>query len=231
MNYSNINATLNGMTPQEIIRWDFETSKGKQFVTTSFGVYAAMMLHLATSVNPNITVIFIDTGYNFPETLAFGLELVVRLKLNLHVCKSPISPKEMEKEFGSLWVTDRERYAKIRKIDPLLTALTELSAQSVIDALRTTQTDERSRLQILEKGYGGSIRKIHPTLNWTEDMVLEYIKLNNLPLHPLFYEGYGSVGDMHSTYPGPGRDGRWPGDEKKECGLHLPELMEGGKGI
>jgi phosphoadenosine phosphosulfate reductase len=227
MKHAELNEQLHGKTPEEIIAWDYAERTEGQVMTTSFGIESTFLIHMATRVNKNIPVIFIDTGYLFPETYQFGLELVSRFGINLKVFKSRISPEEMEAQYGKLWETDLQQYHQIRKLEPLRRAYTELGVKSVLHGVRAYQTQERQDMNIVEQGPNDTI-KIHPVLHWTEEMVFEYFKEHNLPYHPLLTKGYGSVGDIHSTVIGPGRTGRYPGLKSSECGIHL---MENGSGI
>ncbi len=231
MNIKTLNGLFSGQSAEQIIRSGFMKFDKGQIMTTSFGIEAALMLHLVLRVNPNAPVIFIDTGYAFPETYAFGLELVERLGIrNLKVYKPVMSPAEMEDRFGKLWESkDKESldlYDEIRKTEPLRRALRELKVQSTLHGVRRYQNKDRNRLEIAVSGWENTI-KIHPILNWSEDQVLDYFETYNLPFHPLKAEGYASVGDWHSTVPGEGRTGRWPGIEKDQCSLHVQGEKDG----
>ena len=198
-------------------------------MTTSFGIQSAVMLHLATSVVPRIPVIWLDTGYLPPETYRFAAELTERLDLNLQVYQSPISPARMESLYGRLWETgsneDLDRYNRIRKVEPMQRALDELGAKAWLSGLRADQTDFRRTLPIV--GRQGERFKVLPILHWTAKDVHAYLKEHDLPYHPLFEQGYATVGDWHSSRPVAvndkhERDTRFRG-LKQECGLHLPD--------
>ena len=110
-------------------------------MSTSFGAQAAVMLHLATRVAPSIPVVFIDTGYLFPETYRFADELTTRLKLNLKVYRAVESPAWLEARSGKLWEQGAEglaRYNQIMKVEPMQRALAELGSlsDSVVKATR-----------------------------------------------------------------------------------------------
>ncbi len=198
-------------------------------LTTSFGIQAAVMLHLATRVIPNIPVIWVDTGYLPAETYQFAEELTDRLNLNLKVYQSPISPARMEALHGRLWdlhdVESLNRYDAIRKVEPMQRALRELHATAWLAGLRRDQTNHRQGLQRVGKQEG--IYKLSPILNWNSKNVYEYLTANDLPYHPFFDRGYVTVGDWHSSRPlmaddTDERDTRFHG-LKQECGIHLPQ--------
>ncbi len=231
-----VNADLAGKSSEDVIRWASETFGDGLVMTTSFGVQAAVMLHLVTRVVPEIPVIFIDTGFHFPETYRFADELTQRLGLNLKAYQPRESAAWFVARHGELWdkgATDEERlanltrYDEMRKVEPMQRALSELHATAWLAGLRKDQTDHRALLDKVAQQ--GSQHKVHPILTWTTRDVHNYLKTHDLPYHPLHEKGYASVGDWHSTFPiGEGeeeRAGRFHG-LKQECGIHLPTTPE-----
>jgi len=215
-----------------IIEWAAEKFGDDLVMSTSFGIQAAVMLHLATRVVPEIPVIWVDTGYLPPETYRFAEKLIDRLNLNVKVYQSPLSPGRMEALHGRLWEQDDvdalNLYDRIRKIEPMQRALRELGASGWLAGLRAEQTDHRKTLPIL--GQQWDRYKLLPLLHWTARDVHTYLNAHDLPYHPLFHEGYTTVGDWHSSRPlgeadGHERDTRFRG-LKQECGLHLPQAAE-----
>lgn len=199
----------------------------KLVVSTSFGIHAAAMLHLATRVLPEIPVIWVDTGYLPAETYGFAEHLEARLRLNLHVAMPELSPARMEAIHGRLWEAADpralDRYHRIRKIEPMRRALDDLDATGWLAGLRSEQTAHRSRLPAIGEQWGRA--KYLPILDWSARDVHRYLRAHELPYHPLFYEGYTSVGDRHSSRPlaaddAHERDTRFLG-LKQECGLHV----------
>ena len=213
-----------------LITWAVDSFGDQLVMTTSFGIQSAVMLHLVTSIVPTITVIWIDTGFNFPETYRFAEVLGKRLDLNLHVHQSDLSPARMVAMHGHLWEQGTEgldRYDRIRKITPRDRAFHQLNVKASLSGLRREQTQYRKSLRKVELFDG--VVKIHPILHWSTSQVDEYLKKHDLPYHPLREQGYPSVGDWHSTAPATGesdpRAGRFRG-LKQECGLHLPQSDE-----
>ncbi len=224
------NELLRGKDAAAVIEWASDIFLDHLAMTTSFGTQAAVMLHLATRVTPDIPIIFIDTGFHFPETYRFADELTNRLKLNLKVYQSPISPARMVALHGELWDQDEDgmnRYNQIRKVEPMQRALAELDVHAWLAGLRKSQTDFRASLRFVESQDG--IAKIHPILNWSTKDVHDYLTKHDLPYHPLYEKGYTSIGDWHSTAPVGAdfddRAGRFRG-LKQECGIHLPQTEE-----
>jgi phosphoadenosine phosphosulfate reductase len=213
----------------QIIHWAAETFGDGLVMSTSFGIQSAVMLHLVTSIIPDIPVIWVDTGYLPTKTYRFAEELSDRLKLNLKVYQSPISPARMEALYGRLWdqndIESLNRYDQIRKVEPMQRALKELNATAWLAGLRADQTNHRKTLSIV--GQQADIYKIAPILYWNSKDVYDYLMAHDLPYHPMFDEGYMTVGDWHSSRPLTAddfneRDTRFHG-LKQECGLHLPQ--------
>lgn len=224
-----LNQHLMSLNTNGIVSWAHHTFDDGLVMSTSFGIQSAVMLHLVTQVCPNIPVIWVDTGYLPARTYTFADELVARLKLNLHVYQSPISPARMEAIYGRLWaqkdVDSLNLYDQIRKVEPMQRALKELGATAWLAGLRSDQTDHRKTLGFV--GKQGDIYKILPILNWHSRDIYYYLQKHDLPYHPMFDEGYVTVGDWHSSRPVTAdddneRDTRFHG-MKQECGLHLPQ--------
>ncbi len=225
--------SMEGATPEEIVAWAAGRFGDGLVLSTSFGIQSAVMLHLATRVVPDLPVIWVDTGYLPAETYRFAEELRERLALNLHVVQSPISPARMEALYGRLWEHDDveavQLYDRIRKVEPMQRELEALGATAWLSGLRADQTDFRRTLPVV--GQQGQRFKILPILRWTTRDVHDYLKAHNLPYHPLFEQGYATVGDWHSSRPLTAndeheRDTRF-GGLKQECGLHLPDADTG----
>jgi phosphoadenosine phosphosulfate reductase len=224
------NAQLAGADAADIVTWAVKQFAGGLVMSTSFGVQSAVMLHLVSRVAPNIPVIFIDTGFHFPETYTFADQLTKRLELNLKVYQPRQSPAWMVARHGQLWdqgVDGLNRYDQMRKVEPMSRALEELGATATLAGLRREQTEHRATLETLVFQRGRY--KVHPIFSWTTRDVHYYLKAHDLPYHPLHEKGYPSIGDWHSTSPigetEEERRGRFRG-LKQECGLHLPDTPE-----
>ena len=224
-----LNGALDGVPAQEILAWAAETFGEGLVLSTSFGIQSAVMLHLVTQAVPSLPVIWVDTGYLPPETYRFAEELRTRLDLNLHVAQAVLSPARMEALYGRLWERDDVEslnlYDRIRKVEPMQQALHELGATAWLSGLRADQTNYRRTLPVV--GRQGERFKIFPILRWRAKDVHDYLKAYDLPVHPLFEQGYTTVGDAHSSRPPSAadpheRDTRF-GGLKQECGLHLPD--------
>ncbi|MEM6450821.1 MAG: phosphoadenylyl-sulfate reductase [Cyanobacteria bacterium P01_D01_bin.105] len=227
-----LNQTFDQSEATELIAWGHETFGKGLVMSTSFGIQSAVMLGLVTSVIPDIPVIWVDTGYLPVETYRFANKLTQRLSLNLKVYQSPMSPARMEALHGKLWeegtVEAFNKYDRIRKVEPMQRALKELGATAWLAGLRAKQTDHRKTLDRI--GRQGDRYKLLPILHWNSRDVYQYLKANDLPYHPLWTEGYVSVGDAHSSRPlvegdTDERATRFNG-LKQECGIHIPQTPE-----
>mgnify|MGYP001342486145 CR=1 FL=1 len=216
---------LENVSAHSRIKWASERFGQGLVMSTSFGVQSAVMLHLLTQRLPEIPIIFIDTGYLFPETYEFANKLSDQLNLNLKTYSAKISPSEQEEQYGKLWeqgIAGLDQYNKINKIEPMNRAITELKASAWISGLRRQQSESRKDLEVVVKQ--NKITKIYPIIDWDDQTIYQYLSENNLPYHPLWEKGYVSVGDWHSSSPlradmNP-EDTRFNG-MKRECGLHL----------
>ena len=232
---------LETMTPVQRLAWAHQQFGAGFALTTSFGIQSSVLLHMLSELPEaaDVPVIWVDTGYLPPETYQYAETLQQRLNIRLVVAQSPISPARMEALHGRLWETgdvkDLEVYLQIRKVEPLERALADLDVQCWASGVRRGQTEHRRQMTWLDP-----IRQrlsLRPLLTWTPRDVFYYMQEHELPQHPLFDQGYSTVGDWHSSGPDgaelSGRDTRF-GGLKQECGIHVPqESAEGmmGDGI
>lgn len=219
-----VNRSMETLPAQQRIEQAVELLPATHVLSSSFGAQSAVMLHMVNQVVPGIPVILVDTGYLFPETYLFIDELRERLHLNLQVRRSPLSPGWLEARHGRLWergLEGIETYNALTKVEPMQQALRELQAGTWISGLRRAQSTTRARLPLLEIRDGRF--KFHPLYDWTDRDIGRYLKSHELPYHPLWDQGYVSIGDWHTTRPLSEVDSveqtRFLG-LKRECGLH-----------
>ena len=227
-----VNASLASASAEDRVKWAAEKFGGALVLSSSFGAQAAVMLSLATRVVPGISVVLIDTGYLFPETYRFADELIAKLALNLHVYRAIESPAWLEARHGKLWEQDAaglDRYNRLVKVEPMQRALGELGARAWLAGLRRSQANSREQLNVVR--YQDGRTKIHPIIDWSDRDVHRYLEKHGLPYHPLWHEGYVSIGDTHTSRPLTAdltpEQTRFFG-LKRECGIHEEA---GGTGI
>ncbi|MGA2528205.1 MAG: phosphoadenylyl-sulfate reductase [Acidimicrobiales bacterium] len=204
---------LDRADPVEIIEWTVRRFPGQVALAASF--QDAALVDMAVQVDPAIEVIFLDTEFHFPETLAYVERLRRRYNLNLVVTHPEVAIDEFP--CGS------DRCCEVRKVAPLAKALRGRAAW--ITGLKRVDTPERAEAPVIGWDPGRNMVKVNPVAAWADDDVDEYVAAHDLPRHPLNYVGYVSIGCAPTTVPVPEgrhpREGRWAGTAKTECGLHL----------
>lgn len=219
-----LSASLAPLRAAERIRL-LDAQLGSRLVaTTSFGIQAAVMLHLIHEHAPRIPVVFIDTGFLFPETYRYAEELSALFDLDLRIYQPKVSAARIEALWGNLWEQGKagaDRYAMLTKIEPLNRALRETGADVWLSGLRRSQSATRADRPFVEPQK--KTLKAYPILDWADAQVEIYFNQHGLPRHPLAAKGFLTMGDRHSTRPavaGTAEQTRFNG-EKYECGLHL----------
>lgn len=218
------NRQLHALDAEGRVRWALEHLPGTHALSSSFGAQAAVSLHLVTRLAPGIPVVVVDTGYLFPETYQFIDELSTRLSLNLRVHRAPLTPAWLEAREGRLWEQGSEgieRFSRLTKVEPMQHALAELGVGTWIAGLRRSQSRSRAAIEPLARQDGRF--KLSPIHDWSDRDVYLYLKRHELPYHPLWQQGYVSIGDVPTTRP-IGADlseeqTRFHG-LRRECGLH-----------
>jgi len=194
-------------------------------VTSSFQTEDVVVLHMVRDILPNVPVLFLETGYHFPETLAYRDQIANEWNLNLVNVLPEITVEEQESKFGILHQTAPDRCCGLRKVEPLFRALSDYSVW--VTGLRRQQSKSRANLQAEETftlPSGQQLNKLSPLAEWTTRDVGLYAELHQIPLLPLYEQGYTSIGCAPCTSlpfdPNDPRSGRWSG-RKLECGIHV----------
>lgn len=222
-----LNRWLGARSAETRVAWALENTAGQHVLSSSFGAQSAVSLHLATRLQADLPVILVDTGYLFPETYRFVDTLSERLALNLKVYRPQIGIAWMEARLGRIWeqgVDGIDRYNRLRKVEPMQRALRELGVRTWIAGLRRSQTRSRVGIDFLELRDGRW--KLHPLADWNDRDVWEYLQKHDLPYHPLWHDGYVSIGDTHTTRrlePGMNEEDTRFFGLKRECGLHFDD--------
>jgi phosphoadenosine phosphosulfate reductase len=203
--------------PLEVLRWAFDTyGVDNVAVTTSFE--DAVLAHLAVSANPAADIVLLDTQYLFAETWWLVEEMQNRFDINLRVV-APLP--EIQRD--NLWQTDVEACCAVRKVEPLNRALDGKAAW--VTGVRRADGPTRANAPVVSYDITRNLVKINPLAAWTDEDVALYTEINQLPVNPLSERGYPSIGCWPCTRPvAEGEDrrgGRWAGNSKTECGLHV----------
>lgn len=200
---------------------------GRIAVTSSFGAEAAVLLDLVAQVDPNTPVLFVDTDALFDETITYREQLVRRLGLtDVRIARPSLADLAAAAE---LWSSDADACCRLRKVLPFERVTRGFAA--LIDGRKGFHGAGRAQLPVISEGAGGAVR-ISPLARWDEPELQAMYRDRNLPRHPLWAQGYRSIGCWpctRATQPGePARAGRWAGAAKTECGIHT---FAGGDGI
>ncbi len=218
------NVELGRKSAQERIEFALEQFPGRHVVSSSFGAQAAVTLHLATTVRPDIPVVLVDTGYLFPETYQFVDMLTDLLNLDVHTYQPLRTAAYQEAVHGKRWLEGADglaAYNTENKVEPMQRALNELNAGTWISGIRRSQASSREHTQFVS-GTGDRL-KLSPIADWSDRDVHRYLDKHGLPYHPLWHQGYLSIGDIHTTRSIHEVDSeeqlRFFG-LKRECGIH-----------
>ncbi len=206
---------------EDIIQWAVDTFGDKVCLTSS--MTDAVLVHLASAVQPGIDVIFLDTGYHFPETLGTRDAAATVYPINLINVTAARTVSEQDAELGPrLYGRNPDLCCYLRKVVPLERALAPYDAW--ITGVRREETDARSDTRVVEWDARRELVKVNPIVSWTQDQVDTFSAELGVLVNPLVYDGYPSIGCATCTLPvAPGADprsGRWAGSGKTECGLH-----------
>lgn len=220
-----VNSAFAGMKAGERVNWLHQQFGSRLVLSSSFGLQAAVMLHLVSQYAPKIPVVWLDTGYLFPETYQYAEQLIEQLGLDVQIYQPKLSAARQEALYGQLWKQGEEgnsKYGLINKVEPMNRALLDLGADIWISGLRRSHSSTRAERAFAEQQK--KTLKVYPILDWADAQVSAYFYDNNLPKHPLESQGYQTMGDWHSTSPvldGESAESSRFGGEKYECGLHL----------
>ncbi len=218
-----LDAELRHAHPLEIIRAAVETLGDELALVSSFGSESAVLLHLASRVKPDIPVLFLDTGMLFGQTLDYRRQLAAKLGLtDVRDLRPRFEDLATGDPNADLWKTDTDACCHIRKVIPLDAALDGFSGW--LTGRKRFHGGDRLRLPVVEEADGKL--KFNPLANWSKADLDAYTAEHALPEHPLVAFGYPSIGCWPCTKPveagQDARAGRWAGQDKTECGIHLP---------
>lgn len=217
---SALNAKFAAAQPTDIIRWAVETFRPEVAMTSSFGARSAALLHMATQVDPQISVRLVDTGLLFPETYTFIEELTKRLTLNLSVFKTKLDVEQFKRDHAHLPIGHPDFCCSEYKVEATERALAGLRCW--IAGMTRNDAATRAATPFVEVLTTG-VTKVAPLAAWTDKEIHAYMTQHDLPYHPLWAKGYTSIGCWPCTQkpidPNDPRSGRWPGQDKTECGI------------
>ena len=235
LNLAETNAALDGRSPPQIVQWAADTFGDQLIMTSSFGAESAILIHMAATVMPRIRIVMVDTGYLFPETHTLMADLRAKMDLNIWTYRTrhdPIRYLQDADEEDPSWRKSVENCCAVNKNEPFDRAMKELAPAAWLRGIRRDQAETRQSRQIVEWSKRNNCYAISPLLPWTGKDIGLYMKQHGLPYHPLVAQGYLSIGcnPLSCTRPVQAgedpRSGRWAGQSKTECGLHVDHTVE-----
>lgn len=222
MDLHQLNTEFRTADPARILEWVWLHFGEEVAVTSSFQTQSIPLLHIISRSAPSLPIFFLDTGFHFPETLAFMDRLQVEWNLNVQVVEPEMGHEAFQYEHGELYRNNPDLCCFINKVEPLEAVRANYDVW--ISGIRRDQTEHRQTTVTVSETKNGQL-KVCPLAYWTEKDVWTYINRNNLPVHPLLSQGYMSIGCAPCTRSiadgGNARSGRWAGQTKTECGIHI----------
>lgn len=218
-----LNARFDGVASLDVLRAVASEFAGRIALLSSFGAEAAVPLHLLSQVAPATPVLFLETQRHFGQTAGYRDALVRRLGLtDLRILTPDAAAAEALDARGDLWRSDPDACCGLRKVDPLAAALPEFDL--LITGRKRHHGADRVALPLFETIDG--LLRLNLLAEWSEADVADHLARHDLPRHPLVEQGFASIGCWPCTRPSEaGRTGRWAGQAKTECGIHLSSRL------
>jgi phosphoadenosine phosphosulfate reductase len=210
---------LEAMSAEEILGLVLAEFPGKAALACSFQKEESVLLDMLFAIEPKARVFAIDTHHLFPETYELWRTVEQRYGTTVEVFEGPRPDELAARHGGSVWEVKPDLYLAVAKVEPLVRALGGLDAW--ITGVRRDQSPTRAHAPKLGWDASHDLWKANPLADWSDEDCWAYIRERGLPYNALHDRGYESIGDTHSTIPGAGREGRWAGTERTECGLHV----------
>lgn len=202
MHIEDINQSLAGKTPQEIIEWAV-SQPGKIIVTTNFRPQEAVILHMAAQAKPDIEVLWVDSGYNLPNTYRFADQVIEQLNLSVSVYSPTVTAARRDAVMGGIPMVDdpdHERFTEQFKLEPFRRAMAEMKPDLWLTAVRREQTEFRQNMTPVSATASGAI-KVAPLLDWTDADMEAYLAKHGLPDEKKYFDPTKA-------------------EANRECGLH-----------
>jgi phosphoadenosine phosphosulfate reductase len=209
---------VEALSAGEVIDTVLERLQPRIALACSFQKEESVLLDMLLEREPRARVFTLDTHVLFTETYVLWRELEQRYGIRIEVFEGPSLGRQAATHGESLWERNPDLCCSIRKVAPLAEALSGLDGW--ITGVRREQSPTRAATPKLGWDERHGLWKASPLADWSDDDVWAYVRERELPVNPLHERGYASIGCTHCTTPGAGREGRWAGLGKTECGLH-----------
>jgi phosphoadenosine phosphosulfate reductase len=209
---------LEAATAAEVVAWATRTFGSDLALACSFQKEESVLLDLLFEADPDARAFALDTDLLFPETYDLLATVEAKYGTTIERWRGPSLEAQAAEHGAELWKTNPTACCQLRKIGPLKDGLSGLSAW--ITGIRRDQSPARANAKKVEWDAQFGLVKINPLADWDDKDVWREVHAKSLPYHPLHDQGFASIGCVPCTKPGEGREGRWAGSDKIECGLH-----------
>jgi phosphoadenosine phosphosulfate reductase len=214
--------------PERVVAWMLRRFAGRRLVvTTGFGMEGCALIDMIAGHGISLPVLYLDTGFLFPETLRLRDRLAARYPhLSFERRSTALTPEAQEHRYGpELWSREPDACCTLRKVEPMREALADVDVW--VSGLMRSQSPSRTGIRVVEWDWQYQLLKVSPLASWDRARVWEYVQQHGVPYNELHDRGYPTLGCTHCTRPVTGsttgeytREGRWAGRSKLECGLH-----------
>jgi phosphoadenosine phosphosulfate reductase len=214
--------------PERVVAWVLRRFAGRRLVmTTAFGMEGCALIDMIARHGVSVPVLYLDTGFLFPETLQLRDRLARRYPhLSFENRGTSLTPEAQEARYGpELWAREPDTCCTLRKVEPMRDALGNVDVW--VTGLMRSQSASRAGLRVVEWDWTYQLLRVNPLAGWDRAQVWEYVQRHGVPYNQLHDQGYPTLGCTHCTLPVAGnvageytREGRWRGLDKNECGLH-----------
>ena len=213
---------LEDATAEEVVAWGLDRFHPSIALACSFQQEESVLLDILLKTRRDARVFALDTNVLFPQTYELWEQVEAWYGITVERAQGPTLAAQAASHGDQLWARDPDACCGLRKVTPLRNKLAGLDAW--ITGIRREQSPARAGAKKVEWDERHGLWKLNPLADWTEKDIWKRIHERELPYHPLHDQGYSSIGCTHCTLPGSGREGRWAGDDKTECGLHASEV-------
>lgn len=209
---------LDDRSAEDVLAYMVQRFHPRLTVACSLQKEATVIIDMLAAIEPEARFFILDTGVLFPQTYDLWRRVQERYPIELRSYEGITLAEQARRHGDALWERDPDRCCYLRKVAPMERALADVDAW--MSGLRRDQSPERAGTPKLEWDAGRGLWKANPLADWTDKDIWSYIFAHDVPYNPLHDEGYESIGCIHCTRPGVGREGRWAGRAKSECGIH-----------
>ena len=210
---------LEQRSAEEVLAYAVERFHPSLYLACSFQKEESVLIDMLHRIEPEARIFALDTHVLFPETYAHWREMEQRYGFKVEIYEGMSLEQQAAEHGDELWKRDPALCCGIRKVAPLQEALSKVDAW--VTGVRREQSPTRANAPKLSWDEKHALWKFNPLADWTEKDVWRYIAKHDVPYNPLHDRNYASIGCTHCTQPGAGREGRWAGTDKTECGLHV----------